>query len=195
MAIVCRKEVSALNKVKIRAALSEIRKQVQANKKRLPIDLFEELANFFAASKPPTVEIFVSKETAGWWGESGGESVWINPHCFKEVKPGVSRLAAELFHELVHLANGNELDCEFFENLLFSETGSPPTIDDWPKFEGVEYKGWWVYLVLPKGMNKKKPATIINLWRRDPTKFIDDVRTRETHESKRTIGGESMARA
>jgi hypothetical protein len=196
MAIVCRKEISAKEKAQIRRALTDIKRCVHANRATLPIDLLEELTNFFNPRKRPKVEIFVSKKTIGKWGEAGGYSIWIHPNCFGKMKSsGTSRLAAELFHELVHIANGNELDAEVFENLIFAKKGAtPPTKCDWPKFKGVDYRGWWVYLQLPKSTNQKEKANVINLWRRDPAELVSRAVIVRAHGSKPTLGRRPTAR-
>jgi hypothetical protein len=53
-----------------------------------------------------------------------------------------------LFHELVHVAGGSELDAEAFENLLFTveEGAVPPTGDDWASFTAHKGVGQWVKL-------------------------------------------------
>ncbi len=55
---------------------------------------------------------------------------------------------AVLFHELIHVAGGEELDAETFENLLFtpSEGAVQPTRDDWSAFVAERRTGQWVRL-------------------------------------------------
>jgi hypothetical protein len=58
----------------------------------------------------------------------------------------VIRLPAVLFHELIHIARGWELDAETFENAWFSveEGATPPDKNDWAIFKEDKYEGWWV---------------------------------------------------
>jgi hypothetical protein len=61
---------------------------------------------------------------------------------------GHPRLPAVLFHELIHIARGWELDAEAFENAWFSPTegARPPTRNDWRLFKQQDYQGWWVHI-------------------------------------------------
>jgi len=58
----------------------------------------------------------------------------------------IVRLPAVLFHELIHIARGWELDAETFENAWFSaeEGATPPDRNDWAVFKEDKYDGWWV---------------------------------------------------
>ncbi len=58
----------------------------------------------------------------------------------------IVRLPAVLFHELIHVARGWELDAETFENAWFSveEGATPPDTNDWRIFKEDNYGGWWV---------------------------------------------------
>ncbi|HWU41312.1 MAG TPA: hypothetical protein VN203_26965 [Candidatus Acidoferrum sp.] len=60
----------------------------------------------------------------------------------------VIRLPAVVFHELVHIARGWELDAEAFENAWFSvqEGATPPDRNDWAVFKEDNYRGWWVFV-------------------------------------------------
>ena len=190
MAIVC-EEMSAARSKRIGDALKLIRKRVEEYKPKLPSDLYDALQRFFAEDRKSyadCVKTFVSKNMDGKRGEAGGQSVWISPTCFEtKTGPGGDLLAAELLHELVHIACGNELDAEFFENLLFLKGGTPPTEGDWWKFEGSDFKGWWVSLTPPKGMDRKKPARLIDLWNKNPKLFLDGCKVAEHHGSPETI--------
>jgi len=85
----------------------------------------------------------------GRWACSSGYCIWIHRRTFRP-SPGAprSRLPAVLFHELVHVAGGSELDAEAFENLLFTtaEGAVPPTSDDWSSFTASQGVGQWVKL-------------------------------------------------
>ena len=61
------------------------------------------------------------------WAELVASCVWLRPRAFG-ANPSTSsaRLTAVLFHELIHLAGGLELDAEFFENL--PEAGGPEEV-------------------------------------------------------------------
>lgn len=63
-----------------------------------------------------------------------------------EPRSGIVRLPAVLFHELIHIARGWELDAETFENAWFSreEGARPPDRNDWAIFKEDKYEGWWV---------------------------------------------------
>jgi len=76
------------------------------------------------------------------WGRSIGL-------CENLFAPGANpqNIAAVLFHELVHICGGNELDAEAFETFLFSGTGATdPDLDDWEAFRKRHWRGHWVHL-------------------------------------------------
>lgn len=55
-----------------------------------------------------------------------------------------------VFHELIHVCSGNELDAEAFEEVLFPVAlgagASKPDLDDWMMFRRRNWKGRWVHL-------------------------------------------------
>jgi hypothetical protein len=63
-----------------------------------------------------------------------------------ESRSQIVRLPAVLFHELIHIARGWELDAETFENAWFSveEGATLPDRNDWGVFKEDQYRGWWV---------------------------------------------------
>jgi len=77
----------------------------------------------------------------GPFGRSAGYRIVLYQRAFTE-----RRILAVLFHELVHVVRGWELDAEAFENALFTrqEGARPPTLEDWELFREAKYQGWWV---------------------------------------------------
>jgi len=80
------------------------------------------------------------------YARSAGYRILLYQRAFAVEPAAGSRLTAVLFHELVHIARGWELDAEAFENGCFSRTegARPPTRDDWALFKAQRYQGWWV---------------------------------------------------
>lgn len=80
------------------------------------------------------------------YARSAGYRILLYERAFVTERAAGSRLTAVLFHELVHIARGWELDAEAFENGCFSraEGARPPTRDDWALFKGQRHQGWWV---------------------------------------------------
>jgi hypothetical protein len=83
-------------------------------------------------------------------------------------------LTAVLFHELVHVAGGWELDAEYFENLFFPEGkgATRPTYDDWPEFKEDKFQGWWVYL-------NTRTGHAMDLWKNDLGEFMKAVKPKK----------------
>ena len=81
------------------------------------------------------------------YARSAGYRVLICRKAFlPEPQSGIVRLPAVVFHELIHIARGWELDAEAFENAWFSvnEGATPPDRNDWTVFKEDNYRGWWV---------------------------------------------------
>lgn len=130
----------------------------------LPRDLRATLLRFLSPTRKPAVQLFLAtRATQGRWGCSSGYCIWLHPRTFRP-SPGAphSRLTAVLFHELVHVAGGNELDAEAFENLVFNaeEGAVPPTADDWSKFAAHQGVGQWVKLA---GRQPAARRTVVRL--------------------------------
>jgi len=80
-------------------------------------------------------------------GRTAGYRVVLCPRALATGKGKAPRLTAVLFHELVHVARGKELDSETFENAWFPNEGArEPTRADWATFAEDGYRGWWVHL-------------------------------------------------
>ena len=114
----------------------------------IPHDLRDALtAALFAAR--PIVDLAYGGGSGGSgtpYARSAGYRILLYQRAFTVEKAVGSRLTAVLFHELVHIARGWELDAEAFENGCFTraEGARPPTRDDWALFKGQRYQGWWV---------------------------------------------------
>lgn len=81
------------------------------------------------------------------YSRSAGYRVLLCAKAFlPEPRSRIVRLPAVLFHELIHIARGWELDAEAFENAWFSpeEGATPPDRNDWAIFREDKYEGWWV---------------------------------------------------
>jgi hypothetical protein len=81
------------------------------------------------------------------YARSAGYRVLLCAKAFvPESRSRIVRLPAVLFHELIHIARGWELDAETFENAWFSveEGATPPDRNDWSIFKEDQYRGWWV---------------------------------------------------
>ncbi|MFB3818224.1 MAG: hypothetical protein ACE147_11220 [Candidatus Methylomirabilales bacterium] len=141
-------DVPARFHVQLAESLALIRARV--TRAALPRDLRATLLRFLSPARTPVVQVFLgTRATRGRWGCSSGYCIWIQPRTFRP-SPGAprSRLPAVLFHELVHVAGGSELDAEAFENLLFTtaEGAVPPTSGDWSSFAAHQGVGQWVKL-------------------------------------------------
>lgn len=141
-----------------------IRNRLSKNAGMLPRDLLDRLARYLDENvRIPAVEVYYNDpKEVPHWGEVHGFSIYLQPRTFEPwEKTGKPRLTAVVFHELVHVAGGGELDAEVFENLLFrmDEGAAPPTVADWKEFETNKGKGLWISLDLVTGIvtdNKSK---------------------------------------
>jgi hypothetical protein len=152
-------DVPARYHEQLERSLALIRARVR--RAALPRDLRATLHRFFSPTRTPAVQVFLGTRTAqGRWGCSSGYCIWIQPRTFRPA-PGAptGRLTAVLFHELVHVAGGSELDAEAFENLLFTpgEGAVPPTEEDWSSFAAQQGVGEWVKLAEPSAKPSEFP--------------------------------------
>lgn len=111
----------------------------------IPRDLLDELRAILGKPRP-TVDLVYGGATDGCrtsYGRSAGYRILFCRKAFQE-----KRVAAVLFHEMVHIALGWELDAEAFENAWFTrqEGARLPTRADWETFKEDDYQGWWVRL-------------------------------------------------
>jgi hypothetical protein len=111
----------------------------------MPSDLQAELKAILDGPRP-LVDLAYGGETgvcAEACAQSAGYRIVLCKRAFDQ-----ARLPACLFHELVHIARGWELDAEAFENAWFKrpEGATPPTKGDWAIFKAQRYQGWWVQL-------------------------------------------------
>jgi hypothetical protein len=116
----------------------------------VPRDLCEELHAILFA-KRPLVDLAYGGDGGGGptpYARSAGYRILLYQRAFASFPRDETRLAPVLFHELIHIARGWELDAEAFENAWFSpsEGARPPSEEDWRIFKGQEYRGWWVRL-------------------------------------------------
>jgi hypothetical protein len=82
------------------------------------------------------------------YARSAGYRITIYEKAFAERGARSPRLTPVLFHELIHVARGTELDAEAFENAWFTreEGARPPNRADWGIFRDQGFQGWWVRL-------------------------------------------------
>jgi hypothetical protein len=116
----------------------------------VPRDLVESLRTILFADRP-LVDVVYGGGDGGPstpYARSAGYRIVLYRRAFVATRAGGSRLAPVLFHELVHIARGWELDAEAFENAWFTrkEGARPPTREDWAIFKEQRYQGWWVRL-------------------------------------------------
>jgi len=114
----------------------------------VPRDLCEELRAILAA-KRPVVDLAYAGDGGGRptpYARSAGYRILLYKRAFTFAAGDETRLAPIVFHELIHIARGWELDAEAFENAWFtpSEGARPPSEEDWTIFKAQEYRGWWV---------------------------------------------------
>jgi hypothetical protein len=124
---------------------------------KLPRDLLDRLDRYLDDNmRGKVVEVYIdAPKEVPHWGEARGSCVHLQPRTFCPwEKTGKPRLTAVLFHELVHVAGGRELDAEVFENLLFQEGEGawPPTLEDLREFERQKGRGAWLSLSLDTGI-------------------------------------------
>jgi len=190
MSIVC-VGASQEQKRDLDQSLQKIRECVAKKGSLIPDALYKQLNNMLD-SKETHVEVEIKDDdvlrveegTQGhwaYWGSGTGRYIEINSRCFDwwagedGSKPdNPPRLTAVLLHELVHVAGGEELDAEFFENTLFGpkDGATLPTADDEKSFKERQYKGVFVSmdpntrevsdLVSHKDLGKLDPASPIN---------------------------------
>jgi hypothetical protein len=129
----------------VRRSLAVILQRLEHPPGPMPSDLRAELKAILGGSRP-VVDVVYGGEggiCAEPCARSAGYRVVLCKRAFDQ-----TRLPAGLFHELVHIARGWELDAEAFENAWFTraEGAAPPTKDDWAIFRAQRYQGWWVQL-------------------------------------------------
>ena len=129
----------------VRRSLATIQERLEHPPGPMPSDLRAELKAILGGSRP-LVDLAYGGEQglcAEPYARSAGYRIVLCKRAFDQ-----TRLPAGLFHELVHIARGWELDAEAFENAWFTraEGAAPPTKDDWAIFRAQRYQGWWVQL-------------------------------------------------
>lgn len=75
-------------------------------------------------------------------GQTSGNEITLAPSAFGS---STSRFEAILFHEMIHVCGGTELDSEALENHFYRGAGATvPTSDDFPKFrdDGGRWVNW-----------------------------------------------------
>jgi hypothetical protein len=138
---------SAKDERALERSLSRIRECLKDPPCPMPDDLRAGLRDIVSRSSPAVTLAFGGKKGAcrDMVGRTAGYRVQLCQKAFSAVSSKRSRLTAILFHELVHVVRGKELDAEVFENALFAKEGArPPTREDWASFEADRYRGWWV---------------------------------------------------
>jgi hypothetical protein len=137
-----------------RQAISRGRRIIERRLARLPCpvprDLCEDLQAILFANRP-LVDLVYGGNGGGQptpYARSAGYRILLYQRALPLAPSGEGRLAPILFHELIHIARGWELDAEAFENAWFthSEGARPPTREDWTIFKTQRYRGWWVRL-------------------------------------------------
>ena len=129
----------------IHQSLTLIRRRLAHPPAPIPRDLLDDLRAILGKPRP-RVDLVYGGATDGCrmsYGRSAGYRILFCKKAFQE-----KRVAAVLFHELIHIAMGWELDAEAFENAWFSqpEGARPPSRTDWETFKDDDYRGWWVQL-------------------------------------------------
>lgn len=135
----------------LRRSLAVIRQRLEQPPGPMPHDLRNQLQAMLAGDRPIVDVVYGRAQGICQkpYARSAGYRILL---CTKSFLPGprsrVIRLTAVLFHELIHIARGWELDAEAFENAWFSATegARPPDRNDWAIFEEDEYEGWWVHV-------------------------------------------------
>ncbi len=127
----------------LQRSVALIRRRLRHPPGAMPEDLHAALLGILSGPRP-TVDVVYGGAAGvcqGPFSRSAGYRILLCQKAFSS-----DRLPAVLFHELVHVARGWELDAEAFENAWFSweEGARPPTRDDWTTFREDEFKGWWV---------------------------------------------------
>ncbi len=127
----------------LRRSLAVIQRRLQSPPGPIPQDLRASLQSILSGSRP-IVDLVYGGATGvclAPYARSAGYRILLCHKAFSS-----NRLQAILFHELVHVAHGWELDAEAFENAWFSpaEGARRPTREDWALFREDGYQGWWV---------------------------------------------------
>jgi hypothetical protein len=130
----------------VRAALALIRRRLASPPGPMPGDLQDALRAILSATRPR-----VTIAAGGHDGVCDGPCGWCAGYRILLCDRGLidpARLPALVFHELIHIARGTELDAETFENGWFlpAEGARPPTAEDWVLFGRDRYCGRWVRL-------------------------------------------------
>ncbi len=144
-------DVAAHYRERLHRGLQLVQERVRERRGSLPRKLQSRLTAFLGAHGPE-IRIIIQRGDPGYWACSMGYCVWIRPRCFARWSATDGpRLPAVLFHELVHVAGGSELDAEAFENALFTprEGAVMPTAADWTDFAAQRYRSEWLS-VAPK---------------------------------------------
>ncbi len=129
----------------INQALTLIRQRLAKPPSPIPRDLLDDLRAILGKPRP-VVDLVYGDATGGCrmsYGRSAGYRILFCKKAFQE-----KRVAAVLFHEMVHIAMGWELDAEAFENAWFTRAEGTrlPSQEDWEEFKDRGYQGWWVQL-------------------------------------------------
>jgi len=130
-------------------SLSLIRQRLRHRPAPMPHDLRIALDEIVGGKRPMVTLAFGGGTEAchDLAGRTAGYRVVLCPRAFAAGKGKRIRLTAVLFHELIHVARGKELDAEAFENAWFPDEGArEPTRADWAAFAEDAYRGWWVHL-------------------------------------------------
>ncbi len=130
-------------------SLSLIRQRLRDRPGPMPHDLRIALDEIVRGKRPQVTLAFGGETPAchNLAGRTAGYRVVLCPRAFAVGKSKRTRLTAVLFHELIHVARGKELDAEAFENAWFPNVGArEPTRADWATFAEDGYRGWWVHL-------------------------------------------------
>ncbi len=151
------------------AAAEKIRNKLSAsNPQNLPSDLSGKLPQVLEGSDTypcpiPTRSVMIAYDarTDGPYAYTGGTCIWL---CRRSLAADRPRLAAVLFHELVHVMCGWELDAEFFENFLFRDDGAtPPDDGDLDSFAKRNWEGRWIRVVQSNGALVVRNASGIDI--------------------------------
>jgi len=133
----------------LRQTLATIRQRLEHPPGPMPHDLRKELQAILAGDRPIVDLAYGGADGVCQqpFARSAGYRILLCAKAFlPEPTSGIVRLPAVLFHEMVHIARGWELDAEAFENAWFSkvEGAAPPDRNDWAVFKADRYEGWWV---------------------------------------------------
>jgi len=129
--------------------LTLIRERLQHPPGPIPHDLRDQLQAILTRDRPVVDLVYGGAQGVCHepYARSAGYRILL---CSKALLPEprsrIIRLPAVLFHELIHIARGWELDAEAFENAWFSveEGAKLPDRSDWTIFKQDKYEGWWV---------------------------------------------------